>query len=540
MSTDQEDALRAFYERRHPAYARMIRHWYFLKACYEGGRDWFADNIFRYYKEGETEFSDRLNRAYRFNHTREAVDLVQKYLFKAAIARKDADCPQVVKDFWERATLSGMSINQLMREVSTANSIGGRVALVIDNNMVVSADTSTSAEDKGRSPTLSVADVKKADVRIYAYTVPVEDILDMAFDEDGDGGLLWIKLRERVRDDADPINSSGDIIERVRLWTRNEWQLFEEREIPGATKRSKPIKKIEVIGSGKHDLGFVPVILVDHIVSSDPYRVPGLIDDIAYLDRAVANYLSNLDAIIQDQTFSQLAIPAQALQQGEDAYTKVLEMGTKRVFVFDGGAGSTAKPEYLSPDPKQAGVILTVINKIINEIYHTIGLAGERTKQDNAVGIDNSSGVAKAYDFERVNSLLTSKAAALENAENEAVRMVCAWAGVTEPKEKLVSYPTTFDVMRLVDELATAEALGKLQAPAEVRREQMRLLVDKLFPRLSEDLKETIRKDIDDWLDEDEVVLAPPSRFAGRSAATPSRQGQVTKNTPEKDASASK
>src|SRR5690606_9203952 len=128
--------------------------------------------------------------------------------------------------------------------------------------------------------------------------------------------------------------------------------------------------------------------------------------------------------------------------------------------------------------------------------------------------IDNSSGVAKAYDFERVNSLLTSKAAALENAENEAVRMVCAWAGVTEPKEKLVSYPTTFDVMRLVDELATAEALGKLQAPAEVRREQMRLLVDKLFPRLSEDLKETIRKDIDDWLDEDEVVLAPPSRFA--------------------------
>jgi hypothetical protein len=38
-----------------------------------------------------------------------------------------------------------------------------------------------------------------------------------------------------------------------------------------------------------------------------------LIADIAYLDRAAANYLSNLDAIIQDQTFSQLVIPAEAL-----------------------------------------------------------------------------------------------------------------------------------------------------------------------------------------------------------------------------------
>ena len=47
--------------------------------------------------------------------------------------------------------------------------------------------------------------------------------------------------------------------------------------------------------------------------SESPYFSPSLIDDIAYLDRAVANYLSNLDAIIQDQTFSQLAIPVQSL-----------------------------------------------------------------------------------------------------------------------------------------------------------------------------------------------------------------------------------
>ncbi|MCV5137544.1 hypothetical protein OFB61_23255, partial [Escherichia coli] len=122
--------------------------------------------------------------------------------------------------------------------------------------------------------------------------------------------------------------------------------------------------------------------------SESPYFSPSLIDDIAYLDRAVANYLSNLDAIIQDQTFSQLAIPVQSLLPGDENHTKVLEMGTKRVFTYDSEGGN--QPFYLSPDPKQAQMIITTIKTVINEIYHSVGVAGERTKQDNAQGIDNS------------------------------------------------------------------------------------------------------------------------------------------------------
>ncbi|MCP6576658.1 hypothetical protein NL496_28590, partial [Klebsiella pneumoniae] len=83
--------------------------------------------------------------------------------------------------------------------------------------------------------------------------------------------------------------------------------------------------------------------------SESPYFSPSLIDDIAYLDRAVANYLSNLDAIIQDQTFSQLAIPVQSLLPGDENHAKVMEMGTKRVFTYDSESGN--QPFYLSPDP---------------------------------------------------------------------------------------------------------------------------------------------------------------------------------------------
>jgi hypothetical protein len=522
---EANDALRVFFARRHPRYEESVPHWAFLKECYRGGRGWFATNIWKYHKEGTKEYADRLERAYRFNHTREVVELVNKYLFKGGVSRNETEASTEVTDFWESATLKGMGIGPLMRQVTIGNSTGGRVAVVIDNNFVTSVKNADGSE---RS--LSIKESKERGGRVYGYTVSVDDILDYAFDEDGDGKLLWVKLRERVRDDADPMNATGQTILRVRLWTRDKWELYREVDDAETVATEDALKNVKLIGQGTHGLGFVPVYLSDHTIGDDPYHAPALIDDIAYLDRAVANYLSSLDAIIQDQTFSQLAIPAQSVIQGDDMFKKVMEMGTKRVFVYDGGAGSSAVPVYLSPDPKQAGVILTVINKIINEIYHTIGLAGERTKEDNAVGIDNSSGVAKAYDFERVNSLLLSKAQSCETLENWIVNTVLAWQKKPPPDKPLVSYPTTFDVMRLVDDLVTAEALAKLEAPIEVRRLHMKGTISKLFPQISVADRAVLDAGIEKWLEGSDLVL-PPTGFGERPVAAPSRQGSVTQDT---------
>lgn len=519
--------LRSFYDRRHPDYARSIGHWRFLEQTYQGGRAWFEANIFRYLKEGDKEFNDRLARAYRFNHTREVVELVTKYLFKGQITRDTENAPEPVREFWKSATLQNMRIDQLMRSAGNSSSVKGRVAIVVDTNV--------------REGAISVAEAKAAKRKIYAYPVDAADLLDYAYDEEGDGGLLWVKVREYFRDDSDPLNGTGEVTTRVRLWTRTTWTLFEEQEetTKDTRGRKKVATKIVVLQEGTHELNRVPIVFLDHIITDNPYRTPGLIDEIAYLDRAVANYLSNLDAIIQDQTFSQLAMPAQNLLPGDDGYNKLLEMGTKRIFTFDAGLGS-GRPEYISPDPKQASVILTVINKIISEIYHTIGLAGERTKEDNAVGIDNSSGVAKAYDFERVNSLLTSKGQSCEKVENEVVELVCLWAGVDAPKDKLVKYPETYDVMRLMDDLAVAEQLATIQAPAEVRREQLRILVNKLFPRLKADIRTKMEKDIDKWLEGADLLPLPTTSFGAKPAAGPSRQGQVTKTSPNKQGAPAK
>ena len=528
--TDEQKKLRTLIERRHPEYDEQIAHWKFLEATYEGGREWFEENVFKYVKEGDQEYADRLERCYRFNHSREVVDLINKYIFKQNVTRSE-DAPDSVKRFWASATKSGLSITDFMKQCSKRTSMQGRIGIVVDTTAPAGA-------------VLSKADEKAAGVKTYVYAVGPEQLLDYSFDDQGK--LNWVLIRECHRDDADPYTSSGAEIDRYRLWTKTDWKLFEERQ---EGRR----KVVVLVDEGVHGLGEVPVILGDHIISDEEYDAPAMIDDIAYLDRAVANYLSNLDAIIQDQTFSQLAMPAQNVLPGEDAYTKMLEMGTKRVFVYDGEGG--AQPFYLSPDVKQAELIVTVINKIIGEIYHTVGLAGERTKQDNAVGIDNSSGVAKAYDFERVNALLAAKADSLEAIENKIVRLVALWNGETILEDtNFVSYPDNFDTRGLYDEFDIAARLMLIDAPDSIRQQQMRMVLDKLFPQLKKDLREAMEKELKDWpVDPIEEAMklaqvnggAPtstasiqkggntptPAGGSGKKPTKDKKQGQVTKET---------
>lgn len=478
-TTDEQARLKNLINRRHPLYESLFAHWAFMESTYEGGREWFDRNIFRYLKEGDREFQDRLKRAYRFNHTREVVDLINKYLFKQHIDRNEDDVPDSVKRFWKKATKGGLTINDFSRQISKKTSLFGRIGIVIDSSRVTADENAP----------LTKREEKEYDLGAYAYIVTPSQMLDYSFDEHGE--LNWILIYEAARDDDDPFTSSGKVIDRYRLWTRTTWHLYEVTALRGR-------KQIAEIDHGKHDLGIVPVVLADNIIGDDEYTAPALIDDIAYLDRAVANYLSNLDAIIQDQTFSQLVLPAQSLTPGDNMEKKLLEMGTQRIFTYNAEGG--AAPTYISPDVKQADLIIQVVTKIIGEIYHTVGLAGERTKQDNAVGIDNSSGVAKAYDFERVNALLAAKADSLEAIEEKMIRIVAKWHGESIPDDKdFVSYPDNFDTRNLYDEFDISARLMLIDAPEMVRREQMVAIVDKLFPQLKEDLKKKMLADLKNW-----------------------------------------
>lgn len=488
-------------ERRHPDYAGKREHWDFLDLSYRGGREWIESNIFTYHKEGKHEFAKRKERAYRFPHSREVVSLVNKYVFKGAIDRS-ADAPSQIKEFWGSATLLKRPIEDLMSTASSLSSTFGRVWVVVDNNL---------PED-----VRSEADRKKSKGRCYSYILKPAQVYDFEYDEDGE--LEWFMNGEFARDKSSPLTSTGSMSERFRVWTKDATAVIELVQANG-TKSARLLTTL----SRQHDLGIVPVFPADHITSEELYSAAGLLEDVAYLDRAVANYLSNLDVIIQDQTFSQLAIPFQGLlptgsnstgfadDDEPDELAQLISMGTKRVFAYNAEGGSP--PTFISPDVKQAAIIMQAVTKIVGEIYHSIGMAGERTKEDNSAGIDNSSGVAKAYDFEKLNAMLASKARSLQNIERNMVRLVNAWNGEVKELEQtdaFVSYPTTFDVRNLADEMDNAQRLAVMVGPKELRRVQMKRLNKKMFPQMSEVDVKKIEDEIDnDWLEIDPAMLAP-------------------------------
>ena len=528
LKAASSDALLAIVDRRHPEYADNLDHWRFLEATHDGGRSWFDANLWRYHKEGLREFRERKKRAYRFPHTREVVNLVNKYVLKGDIARS-ADAPDKIKRFWKNATLMKRPVDTLMDTISRKSSIFGRVYVVVDNNFP--AETKTVAEEKASKG------------RVYAYLVSPIDALDFADDEDGE--LSWFLLAETKRDDVSPL-ASGKVATQFRIWTPEFYAVI-------TVAKNEAGDRIAAVGeNAEHKLGAVPVVPVDHNPSEELYSNKGLIDDVAYMDRGATNYLSNLDAIIQDQTFSQLAIPYQGLLESDNddegkkgTQKQMYEMGTKRVFAYNAEGGSA--PEFLSPDPRQAGIIITVISKIIDEIYHSIGMAGERTKSDNSVGIDNSSGVAKAYDFERLNAMLVAKAMALAAAENSINRLVMGWWGTLEELEdckEYVTYPTTFDVRNLADDMDNAQRLAVMNAPKALRKIQMKKLAGKMYPQVSETDKKAIEADIDgDWLAEPDPAELMPGGPAGRpTAPKPGRlpgqngsQGQNNKGSVKAD-----
>jgi len=83
--------------------------------------------------------------------------------------------------------------------------------------------------------------------------------------------------------------------------------------------------------------------------------------------------------------------------------------------------------------------------------------------------------------------------------ENKLVRLVAKWAGEEEPTEDLVTYPDDFSVRELRDELDIAMQLSLVGVPEMIRSEQMKNVVEKLFPAVGRDLIEKLRSEVDKW-----------------------------------------
>ena len=77
--------------------------------------------------------------------------------------------------------------------------------------------------------------------------------------------------------------------------------------------------------------------------------------------------------------------------------------------------------------------------------------------------------------------------------------------------KRFVLYPDNFDTRGLYDEFDIASRLMLIDAPDALRREQMRALMDKLFPMLKKEVREEIEKELKKWPISIEDMMANPT-----------------------------
>jgi len=458
----KQESVMNIIDRRHPEYNTYQPIWRLFLESYKGGEHFVKKNLFKYYKEGDDEYSERQSRAYRENHVKKIINIYNSYLFQETPIRDTKD--NVFKEWLANVTGKGDNIGDFMGFVSLMTYVLGRCYIVMDKPAIPPEErTGTQIDTLKAKP--------------YIYLVYPQDVLDISFDEDDN--INWVLLEERVRDDKDPFLSSGEIKRQYRLWTKTEWLLFDE--------------KGEQIDGGEHKLGVVPVIPVDNEKTDNPYYAPSLIEDIVYIDRAIFNNWSRLDTIINDQTFSQLIIPVEAvvLTESDDELKKqFLEMSTKRAFLYS--AQAQQPPQFISPDASQAELLLNTINQQVTQMYASLALQNEVGTITKA-----QSGVAKAYDFDKLNKMLANKADMLEKTERKIAQLWAKWYGMDEV-DYTVDYPDSFDVKSLVDELNIAHEVSLMDISKTFNKEIKKIIVQKTLPKLNAQTYDQIMKEIEE------------------------------------------
>jgi hypothetical protein len=249
-----------------------------------------------------------------------------------------------------------------MRDFSTFADVLGVLYIVVDKQRInPNQQTGTAVDNLIAKP--------------YIYMVLPQNMMDASFNPDGT--IRWCLIRETYRDDEDPYNSTGEVVERFRLWEVGKWTLFNAQG--------------GVIEQGETGLDVVPVIPFYNESTRDDFTCPSLVSDVAYIDKAIFNNWSRLDVIINDQTFSQLIMPVQGIvltEDDEEKQEQYIRIATNRILLYDVQAG--VAPTYISPDASQANLILNTIQIQTKQLYSVLGLA-----QEVGTEITTASGVAK-------------------------------------------------------------------------------------------------------------------------------------------------
>ena len=437
----------------HPQYEDREDKWSFFLQSYEGGYNYFSEeNLFTHEREPYKNYKFRLDRIFDINLCEKVISVYTGYLFKKAPVR-DYQGDEAFEEFESNVDLCETDINEFFQNISDLSKLFGHVGILIDK------------------PRVNGDVVSKADDVLPYYTIVYPtNLIDWHTDEHN--RYEWIRIKEKSNEKADPFQSRQNQTV-YRTYTKNEWYIHNEDG--------------DMIDRGEHNLGQVPYVTVyNRKLKRYPLFGWSLIEDIAYINRAIVNIASLILEFVYRQCFSQLVLPESAVPREEESQGEIV-MGTDNAIVISDD--TTVEPEYLTPPTEPMDFLRQYTQDLREAIYQLAKIEApsfEPTEQ---------SGKSKAWDFHQTNSSLATQAHFLQEAERKCAKIWHKW--IDKEFDGYIEYPEEFDIQALNTELENALRIKMYNLPQSFQKEYDKALYRKILTKLPKDLMAEIDKDIE-------------------------------------------
>ncbi|MBR2345369.1 MAG: hypothetical protein IKA71_06245 [Lentisphaeria bacterium] len=373
------------FHRRHPEYAANERRWKRSSDAYSGGREYIEQALIRHVSEIDLEFAERRRRAYYFNYPRAIARRITQYALSVEPVRYNAGT-ELVED-WSR---TGLSTNDVMRQLSTLLNVYGRAWLVVDMPCFTG--------------TPSRAEARRLRLRPYVRALSPLKVVDWAYGNDGK--LLWALTLEEDYHADDPF-SPPVRVRRRRLYRRESWSLYEN--VSGTVKE---------IAGGVNPTGCVPLIPV---VEPDGFGLAAnhWFEDVVRISEAILNNESEAQMNTVKQMFGMLVVSdsfARSAQKISDAAgaAENFSATVARSAAIVESVDEKGISRYISPSGVTTSAIRDENRYLKQELYDIVGLAVQNSRNYG------QSAESKAWDFQNISQFLAERAELLEQSELDA------------------------------------------------------------------------------------------------------------------------
>jgi len=387
----------------HASYKANQADWGFHLNSYLGGTDYQAgEYLLKYIQEDGKEYAKRLSMTPMDNHCKNVVSIYSSFVWRIAPTRNlgALNEDQAANAMLQDADLDGRSFNAFMRDAQTWSDVYGHCWIMMDKP---ESNAKTRAEELAQ------------EVRPYLNLITPENVLDWTYERAPSGRyvLTYMKVRE---------SQHGDTLV-IREWTPMEIVTY---RTDGET--------VTVLGEMENPLGMIPAVCL--YGQRSPIKGIGVssIGDIAQMQKAIYNELSEIEQIIRISNH-----PSLVKSESTDA-----SAGAGGIITVEDD--EMMKPYLLQPSAASLTSIMASIDaktEAINRMSHMGAVRGSEAL--------TMSGVALQSEFQLLNAKLSEKADLLELAEEQLWDLFCMWQEVTN--DIAVDYPDSFDLRDYATEL---------------------------------------------------------------------------------------